>query len=163
MSKYQRIASRCLMSYSYNYLQNGKQKAKGLFVAELLNTRRIWLVLSELAVLPARKTACGFLLSISLGADAPWFPNPRYLAGGGGMGSPLGEVTYPGRIQNTRSIFNTSLCSLCCHPHHIPLCSRRDCAGRLSLARKTQTPGTLAHSGESLLWCLVGGNHFQGM
>lgn len=66
------------MSYSYNYLQNEKQKAKGLFVAELLNTGRIWLVLSELAVLPARKTACGFLLSISLGADAPWFPNPRY-------------------------------------------------------------------------------------
>lgn len=114
------------MSYSYNYLQNEKRKAKGLFVAELLNTGRIWLVLSELAVLPARKTACGFLLSISLGADAPWFPNPRYW---GRVGPPLGEVTYPGRIQNTKSIFGTSLCSLCCRPHLIPICSRRDYAG----------------------------------
>ena len=35
-------------------------------------------MLSELAILPARKRACGFLLSISLGTDAPWFPNPRY-------------------------------------------------------------------------------------
>ena len=133
------------MSYSYNYLQNEKQKAKGLFVAELLNAGRIWLVLSELAVLPARKTVCGFLLSLSLGANARWFPNPRSW---GRVGPPLGEVTYPRRIQNTRSIFGTSVCSLCCCPHRIPVPSRRDCAGGWSLAGKTQTPGTLAHAGE---------------
>lgn len=41
------------MSSSYSYLQNERQKAKGLFVAQLPNTGRIRPVSSGLAVLAA--------------------------------------------------------------------------------------------------------------
>ena len=43
------------MRYSYGYLQNVRQKAKGPFVAEVRNIGRVWLVLSGMVVLVARK------------------------------------------------------------------------------------------------------------
>lgn len=55
MSKYQKLSTRCSMSYSYNYLQNERQKAKGIFGVELLNTESMWLARSGLAALAARK------------------------------------------------------------------------------------------------------------
>ena len=143
------------MSYSYNYLQNEKQKAKGLFVAELLNAGRIWLVLSELAVLPARKTVCGFLLSLSLGANAPGFPIPDPGGGWGPQSQKDPEHKEHFWHQHLQPLLLSS-------PH--PRALQKGLYWRVKSCREdsdTRPLGT--RRGESLLWCLVGGNCFQGM
>lgn len=101
------------MSYNYSYLQNERQKAEGLFVAQSPNTGRIriCLVLSRLAVLAARegRTVASRPSHLAVMATASQSQIPD------GERPAVREVTSPGRSQNTSGGFSTSLYGLCCH------------------------------------------------
>ena len=116
-------------------------------------------MLSELAILPARKRACGFLLSISLGTDAPWFPNPRYWGWG-----PVGRGYLSGKDSEHKERFrHQPLQPLVLSSPHPSVLQKGLCWRVKSCREDSDTRHLGTHRGESLLWCPVGGNHFQGM
>lgn len=128
------------MCSSYSYLQNERQKAKGLFVAQLPNTGKIRPVSSGLAILAAREQ-CAVPYDpsrLALVAKASQF---QIL---GDEGPAVEEMTYLERIQNASGSYSTSRYSLRCHVPCIPVPSRRDCVGGWAPAGRRQAADILA-------------------